>query len=104
MDKSKIRAIFKYEFRCGTNSLKTVRKIYSVFVEGSYSHSTVSFWFAETYCNQLDNMMKNLSEKQPRLVNRHRPILLRDNARPHTANRTQLKMLELFLETINHPL
>ena len=25
---------------------------------------------AETYCNQLDNMMKNLEEKQPKLVNR----------------------------------
>ena len=31
------------------------------------------------------------------------PILLRDNARPHTANRTLLKILELDLEAINHP-
>ena len=58
---------------------------------------------AETYCNQLDNMIKNLAEKQPRLVNRDRPILLHVNAHPYTANRTQLKILELNLETINHP-
>ena len=43
---------------------------------------------AGTNCNQLDNM-KNLTEKQPRLVNRDRPIPLHGNARPHTANRTQ---------------
>ena len=29
-------------------------------------------------------------------------FLLHDNVRPHTANRTQLKILELDLETINH--
>ena len=46
--------------------------------------------------------MKNLSEKQPRLVNRVKPILLHDNARPRTANRTQLKLLELNLETVDH--
>ena len=42
MDKSTIRAIFKYEFHCGTNALKTARKINSVFEEGSTSHSTVN--------------------------------------------------------------
>ena len=46
--------------------------------------------------------MKNLTEKQPRLMNRDRPILLHDKASPHTANRTQLKILELDLETIDH--
>ena len=55
------------------------------------------------YCNQLDNMMKNLAEKQPKLVNRDRPILLHDNTRPHTANRTQLKILKWDLETTDHP-
>ena len=58
---------------------------------------------ANVYCNELDVMMKKLEEKQPRLVNRDRPILLHDNARPHTANLTQLKILQLDLETINHP-
>ena len=37
-------------------------------------------------------------------MNRDRPILLHDNAHPHTANRRQLKILELDLETIDHPL
>ena len=37
---------------------------------------------AETYCNQLDNIKKNVAEKQPRL---------------------KLKILELDLETIDHP-
>ena len=31
---------------------------------------------AETYCNQLDNVIKNLAEKLPRLVNRDRRIHL----------------------------
>ena len=48
-------------------------------------------------------MMKNLVEKQPRLINRDRPIFLHDNAGPHAANRTQLKILKLDLETIDHP-
>ena len=56
----------------------------------------------ETYCNQLDIMMKNLSEKQSKLVNKDMVMLLHDNACPHTANRTQLKILELDLETIDH--
>ena len=59
---------------------------------------------AKTNCNQLDNIMKNLAEKQPRLVNRNRPIPLHNNTRPHTANRTQFKILELDLKTIDHPL
>ena len=59
---------------------------------------------AETCYNQLDSVIKNLAEKQPRLVNRDRPILLHDNARPHTANQTQFKIVELDLETIDHPL
>ena len=46
--------------------------------------------------------MKNLVEKQPILVNREKSILLHDNACPHTANRTRLKILELDLETIDH--
>ena len=59
---------------------------------GWSSHSLINYSFiktgqsitTETYCNQLDNIIKNLAEKQPRLVKRDRPILLHDNARPHT--------------------
>ena len=58
---------------------------------------------AETSCNQLGSIMKNLAEKQSKLVNRDRPILLHDNARPHTENQTQFKILELKLESIDHP-
>ncbi|XP_076673232.1 histone-lysine N-methyltransferase SETMAR-like [Andrena cerasifolii] len=58
---------------------------------------------AETYCNQLDEMMQKLKEKQPRLVNRSTPILLHDNARPHTAKMTVAKLQELELELLHHP-
>ena len=51
----------------------------------------------------MDNTMKNLVEKQPRLVNRDRRILLNDNVHPLTANRIQLKLPELDFETIDHP-
>ena len=66
-------------------------------------HKTWSFDHSRTYCNQLDNMIKDVAKKQPRLVNRDRTILLHDNTRPHTANRTQLKILKFNLETIDHP-
>lgn len=58
---------------------------------------------ADVYCNQLDDMMRLLAIKQPRLVNRDRPILLQDNARPHVAQATLLKLHELELETLYHP-
>ena len=35
-------------------------------------------------------------------MNRDRPISLDDNARPHTANQTHLKILELDLKIIDH--
>lgn len=58
---------------------------------------------ADVYCNQLDEMMKMLAIRQPRLANRDKPILLQDNARPHIARTTLLKLLELDLETLCHP-
>ncbi|XP_075862154.1 histone-lysine N-methyltransferase SETMAR isoform X2 [Microcebus murinus] len=58
---------------------------------------------ADVYCKQLDEMMRMLSIKQPRLVDRDRPILLQDNARPHVTQRTLLKLQELDLETVCHP-
>ena len=42
-----MRAIFEYEFHCGTNASETTRKINSVFGESSTSYSTVSFWFVK---------------------------------------------------------
>jgi hypothetical protein len=33
---------------------------------------------------QLDEMMRKLAIKQPKLINRSAPLLLHDNARPHT--------------------
>ena len=75
------------------------------------SHDSIHYSFlksgqsitAVTYCNELDHMMKNLAEKQPRLVNKDGTILLHDNTHPHATNRTQFKILELDLETIDHP-
>jgi len=58
---------------------------------------------AVAYCKQLDDMMRNLAIKQPRLVNRSAPILLHDNARPHSAQMTVAKLQELDLETLRHP-
>ncbi|EZA47959.1 Histone-lysine N-methyltransferase SETMAR [Ooceraea biroi] len=55
------------------------------------------------YCKQLDEMIQQLAIKQPKLVNRSMPILLHDNARPHTARLTVAKLQELELETLRHP-
>ncbi|WKY11423.1 hypothetical protein Q1695_003188 [Nippostrongylus brasiliensis] len=58
---------------------------------------------ADVYCNQLDSMMNELAIKHPRLLNRDRPILLQDNARPHVARRTLQKLQELDVELLIHP-
>ncbi|XP_025161094.1 histone-lysine N-methyltransferase SETMAR-like [Harpegnathos saltator] len=58
---------------------------------------------ADVYCNQLDEMMRMLAIKQPRLINRDWPILLQDNARPHVVQTTLLKLQELDLGTLCHP-
>ena len=58
---------------------------------------------ADVYCYQLDEMMRNLAIKQPKLVNRMTPILLHDNARPHAARMTVSKLQELKLEILRHP-
>lgn len=50
---------------------------------------------AKTYCKDLEEMMKKLAEKQPRLMNQDKPILLHDNAKPHKANETKLQLLQL---------
>nr|BAA23532.1 transposase [Bombyx mori] len=58
---------------------------------------------ADIYCQQLQTMKEELAAKQPRLVNRSRPLLLHDNARPHTAQQTTTKLDELQLACLRHP-
>ncbi|XP_011144654.2 histone-lysine N-methyltransferase SETMAR-like [Harpegnathos saltator] len=158
MDKSKVRVIFEYEFRRGTNATQATRNINEMFDEDVANEHTVRRWFdkfhssdfsleneppgrpetkvdndelkaevveadtsqttrelaasfmkpgqsitANVYYNQLDEMMRMLAIKQPRLVNGDRPILLQDNARPHVAQTTLLKLQELDLEILCHP-
>lgn len=35
---------------------------------------------ADVYINQIDEIMRELAIKQPRMINRNRPIILQDNA------------------------
>ena len=58
---------------------------------------------AEIYCNQLADMHAFLQKRRPALVNRHGPILLHDNARPHVARLTVQKLTNLGYETLPHP-
>jgi [histone H3]-lysine36 N-dimethyltransferase SETMAR len=59
---------------------------------------TAVFYFAE-----LRTMLAKLSVKQHRLMNRSSPLLLHDNAKPHTARETVFTLHELQLGTIRHP-
>lgn len=58
---------------------------------------------ADVYCRELDEMMRKLTIKYPRMVNRISPLLLHDNARPHSAQKTVAKLQELELEVLRHP-
>jgi histone-lysine N-methyltransferase SETMAR len=58
---------------------------------------------AASYCDELDDFNRKLSELHPALVNRKRPILLHDNAKPHAALITQQKLRELGYEVLPHP-
>lgn len=57
-----------------------------------------SFITAKVYCGHLDGMMEKLKQKQTRLVYRSIPMLLHDNARPHTVRMTVTKLQELEFE------
>lgn len=58
---------------------------------------------AEKYCQYIEEMHEKLKIIRPSLVNRHGPILLHDNARPHTSYKTIAKLNELKYEILQHP-
>ena len=55
------------------------------------------------YCQQLDQLHHRMITDRPALVNRKGVILHHDNARPHTAGITQLKIASLGWEVLPHP-
>lgn len=57
----------------------------------------------ETYCAEIDKMHEKLCQKMPALVNRKSPILLHDNATPHTSRLTLQKLNQLQYEVLPHP-
>jgi len=57
---------------------------------------------ADVYCEQLDRLHEKLRLKRPALVNRKGVILQQDNARPHSAKRTQEKIRQLGWEVLSH--
>ncbi|XP_045452156.1 uncharacterized protein K02A2.6-like [Melitaea cinxia] len=58
---------------------------------------------ADVYYEELNTIIGKLACLQPALVNRSAPLLLHDNARPHTAQQTVSKLQELGLEVLRHP-
>ena len=58
---------------------------------------------SDLYCEQLERVNQALINKHPALVNRKGVILQHDNARPHSAKKTQDKINELGWEVLPHP-
>ena len=71
-----------------------------IYHEVLQSNETIN---AERYCRQLKELLKNLNDKRPSLVNRRGVLLLHDNARPHIAKQTQAKIFELDMEVLSKP-
>ncbi|CAH2089379.1 unnamed protein product [Euphydryas editha] len=63
MDTSKIRVIFEYEFRRGTNAAETARNINVAFGEGTVNERTVRFWFKRFRDGNFD--LKNEPRGRP---------------------------------------
>lgn len=57
----------------------------------------------ERYCNQLEKLNEAVKEKRPVLANRKGIVFLHDNARPHTAIKTQKKLNDFGWEVLSHP-
>ena len=58
---------------------------------------------AAKYCEQLIRLDAAIREKRPALANRRGIIFHHDNARPHVAQQTLLKLQELQWEILQHP-
>jgi [histone H3]-lysine36 N-dimethyltransferase SETMAR len=58
---------------------------------------------AEVYCSELEEVNTILRDKKPGLINQRGPILLHDNARPHTAQMTLQKLNDFGFEILPHP-
>ena len=54
MDKSKIRVIFEYEFRRGTNATQTSRNVNEVFGKDVANERTVRRWFEKFRSGDFD--------------------------------------------------
>lgn len=55
---------------------------------------------ASVYCNQLENLNQKICQNRPQHA---KVFFLHDNARPHIAKVTRLKLLELGWKVIPHP-
>jgi [histone H3]-lysine36 N-dimethyltransferase SETMAR len=58
---------------------------------------------SDLYCKQLERLNQALMEKRPGLISIGEVILQHDNARAHSAKKTQQKIKELGWEVLPHP-
>ncbi|EYB97606.1 hypothetical protein Y032_0139g2120 [Ancylostoma ceylanicum] len=58
---------------------------------------------SESYCCDLDLMYEKLRQMWPGVANRGGPLLLQDNARPHTSKLIRQKLTQLGIEVLPHP-